>query len=118
MKPFTAGLLDRRITLQARAVSRDSATGAEVATWSDSATVWAQVLESSTAPTPGSMGRGQAGGEIAVYARPHRLRIRWREVDKATTRVSYDGRILRITGTAEIGRREGLELACEEWAHE
>ena len=26
--------------------------------------------------------------------------------------------ILRVTGTAEIGRREWLELACKEWAHE
>lgn len=110
---LNAGQLDRRITLQQRTVTRDPAYNAEVVTWPDIATVWAKVVESSTAPGPG------ASGDVALYARPMKITIRWRAgIDKSTTRISYAGRLLRITGTAELGRREGIELACEEWAHE
>lgn len=112
---LNAGQLDRRVTIQSREVTRDSATGAEVVTWSDAATVWAMVLESST---PGSDGPSAAGVQVSSYARPMKIRMRWRTLDKSTSRISYGGRILRITGTAEMGRRAGLELAVEEWAHE
>ena len=111
---MSAGELDRKITLQTRSVARDADTGAEVVSWSDSATVSARVFESATAPSAS----GAAAAQMTTYARPHRVRIRWRTVDKSTSRVSYGGRLLRIISTAEVGRREYVDLACEEWAHE
>lgn len=111
---FSAGELDRRITLQTRTITRGATLGDEVVTWPDGDTVWAKVMESSTATTLQDTATEQA----ALYARPMRVRMRWRTLDKTNTRLSYGGRILRITGTAELGRRVGLELAVEEWAHE
>jgi len=110
---FAAGDLDRIITLQQRTVTRDSLLG-EVVTWPDLATVRAQVIESS-APVAVN---NAASDAVQLYARPHKIRIRFRVLDKASVRISYGGRLLRITGTAELGRRERIELACEEWAHE
>jgi len=110
---FAAGDLDRIITLQQRTVTRDALLG-EVVTWPDLATVRAQVIESS-APVAVN---NAASDAVQLYARPHKIRIRFREIDKAAVRISYGGRLLRITGTAELGRRERIELACEEWAHE
>lgn len=107
--------LDRRVTLQLRTVTRDATYKSEVVTWPDIATVAAKVLESSTAPAVG----GSATDAAALYARPMKIRIRWRTgLDKSTTRLVYGGQILRITGMAEMGRREGIEFACEDWAHE
>jgi SPP1 family predicted phage head-tail adaptor len=102
--------LKRQVQLQTRSVTRDTATGAEVESWV-SATVWAKVVESSTAVISGV-------GAVDNYARPHKVWIRWRALDKSQTRISYNGRLLRITGSAEIADRQWLELACEEWVHE
>jgi head-tail adaptor len=111
---LAAGDLDRRITLQTRTVQRGATLGDELVTWPDGDTVWAKVLESATATTLQDTATDQA----ALYARPMKVRIRWRVLDKTNTRLSFEGRLLRITGTAELGRRVGLELAVEEWAHE
>lgn len=104
---------DRQIVLQVRTEVEDGPTGAKIATWGTHATVWARVRESATAAGLSS------GGPMETYARPHEVMIRWRDdFDKATMRISYGGRILRVIGSAEVGRREALKLACQEWAHE
>ena len=109
---LSAGALDRRIAIQQRSVARESTYGSEVVTWVALATVWAQVLESATD------GEFVADGSLA-FARPTRVRLRYRnDIDPTMRVVLPGGRILQITGTAEIGRRQYLELACKEWAHE
>ena len=119
-RQFSAGDLDRSITLEQRVVARDAATGAEQVSWSTAATVWAQVIESATASASAAgVGKGDAEA-MATAARPSRVRLRWRAgVERNTMRVNLGaGRLLRIIGVAELGRRVGLELACAEWAHE
>lgn len=105
--------LDRQIVIQVRTETEDGATGGKVATWGTHATVWARVRESATAAGLSS------SGPMETYARPHEVLIRWREdFDKASMRISYGGRILRVIGNAEVGRREAIKLTCQEWAHE
>lgn len=111
---ITPGQLDRQVTLQQRSIARDPAFGAEVVTWSDLATVWARVVESSTPPPSG---RGQAE-RVDAYVRPTKVYIRWRADVDTTMRLSYGGELLKIDGTAELGRRQWLEMACAEWSHE
>lgn len=110
-----AGQLDRVVVIQRRSTERDADYGSDAGRWEDYATVRAKVAESLTAganPTAEAMVDG--------YARPHRITIRWRsDFDKSRMRLRYDGgRILRVTATTEMGRRQWLLLACEEWAHE
>ena len=112
-KPIHAGDLDQLISIESKSVTRDSATGAEVVTWVAVETVWARVVESATA----SEGGMQSG--LASYARPTRVWVRWRDdVDTSMRLIAESGQVLQIMGTAAAGRREWLELACKEWAHE
>jgi SPP1 family predicted phage head-tail adaptor len=110
---LTVGDLDRQVTIQQRTVARDATFGSEVPTWSDLATVWAKVSESSTQPG----NRGQVE-RVDAYVRPTKVFIRWRADVDTTMRLSYEGQLLKIDGTAEIGRRQWLEMACAEWSHE
>lgn len=110
---YGAGPLDKRVWLQLRTETRDVATNAQIFSWADQVQVWARVLESATDAGAGM----QVEGSFEAYARPTRVFIRHRSLDKATMRLRLGSRVLRIIGTAEIGRRWRLELACEEWAH-
>lgn len=111
---LTVGQLDRQVIVEQRSVSRDPTFNSEVIAWSALATVWAQVVESATPP---SANPGQAEA-LAAYQRPMKIRIRWRADVDTTLRLNYGGRLLQINGTAELGRRQWLELACQEWSHE
>ena len=112
MKLPTTGDLDRRVSVQQKSVVREGTYGGETVTWVALATVWAQVLESATD------GEFVQDGTLA-YARPTWVRLRYRsDIDPTMRLVLPGGRILQITGSAELGRRQFLELACKEWAHE
>lgn len=110
----TIGELDRRVTLERPLITRDAATGAQLVAWPVLDTVWAQVLESAPADD-----EEQRTG-VLTYSRPTRIRLRWRADVEPTLRVRLDDgvRLLQITGTAQLGRREFLELACREWSIE
>lgn len=106
---------DRRLTIERKVVTRDADYGNETISWEAYKDVKARVVESSTAPTRNS----GAPDEMDAYARPHKIRIHWFVgFDKATMRLNYGGRILRIMGSAEIDRRTFLEFSCDEWSHE
>lgn len=117
LRSLTAGRRDRLVTLEQPVISRDSATGAPARSWSTVAQEWAEVLESATAGS--SLGSGEDRAlNVATYARPTRVRIPYRGDVATDWRVNLgDGRYLEIIGTAVLGRRDGLELACREWAH-
>lgn len=107
-----ASAFDRRVTVEQRAVSQDATFGSEVVTWSAFASnLPAQVLESSTS---GEFARGAA----ATYARPIRVRVRYLSGLDPGMRINYGGRLLKITGLAEVGRRDMIEFSCSEWDHE
>lgn len=104
---------DRLITFEAAAITRDPATGAQVKAWAPaSPQIWAQVLESATGNDEGLR------GDVATYAKPTRVRCLYRAGITPAMRINLGGgRLLQIIGVAMLGRREGLELACKEWAH-
>lgn len=101
-----AGDMDRRVQLQAPAVSRDSSFGAETVTYSTSATVWARVAEALAPET--------TQAEQRVATRKVSVRIRYRADVLPTWRVKFGNRAWRIDGLAEVGRRQYLDLACTE----
>lgn len=110
-----AGQLDRVVVIEQRSTERDADYGSDAGRWEDYATVRAEIVESLTAPGSNPTAEAMVDG----YARPHRVTIRWRsDFDKSRMRLRYDGRILKVTATAEQGRRQWLVLACQEWAHE
>lgn len=113
---IAAGKYDRLIQFEVQVKTKDQRFNAPTVSWvPHGEKAWAQVIESST--EPGS-NPGAAEG-VAAYVRPTKVRMRWRgDIDRTTMRINFGGRILRITGTAELGRRQELELACEEWGHQ
>lgn len=110
-----AGDLDQRIVIEQRTVARDATLGGESETWATLATVWAKVEQSSD-----QSGVNVAPSEASeTYARPTMVWIRWRsDITRQDHRLRIGGKLLQIVGTAELGRRQALELACMEWAHE
>lgn len=113
----SAGNLDRRVAIEAKSVTRDPVYGSESVSWSTLATVWAQVLEYA-ADNEALTGSATSTGSAHTYRRPVRVRMRWRSDVDTAMRLRVGTRLLQITGTAELGRRQGLELACQEWSHE
>lgn len=98
-----AGKLDRIITLQ-RSVETKSATGAVTLTWSDLATVKAEIVEQSADEF--LTGFGEAQTDAIVF------RVRYIADLTTGDRVLYAGTAHDLTAISEIGRRRGLELRC------
>lgn len=111
--PISASRLRHRADIEAPTPVRDPATGAESTTWTTVSTVRVELIESATGNDE-SLRDG-----MATYARPSRVRM-WFRTDMNTTRRLNlgNGRLLQIIGVAELGHRQGLELACKEWAHQ
>ena len=98
-----AGRLDRRITLQRKTVTQDE-YGQEIETWTDLATVWAEKRD-----MKGSE-RWQAQQKVAEVETT--WRIRWRDGITPLDRLLDGDQVYDVTGVAEIGRREGLEITA------
>ncbi len=112
MPMVDAGKLDRKITFQTKGTSRDSELGTERAgDWIDHATVSAEVQD--VLPS-----RAERLDEtINITRRPVRIRMRYRRDITGDMRIRYGDRILQVvSGPAEMGRREGLELMAEEYS--
>lgn len=110
---LSAGDLDRRITFQARTETTDPVYGTKTYTWADVATVWAQVQD----VLPSRAESVEDG--VSLQRRPCRIRTRYRADIDGTMRVIHGTRTMRIiSGPAELGRRKGLELMCEDWSTE
>lgn len=105
--PLNAGDLDRRLTLQRRAVARNE-SNEEVGAWTDVAVVWGSVSR-----TGGGEGFGP---DVRRATQQATITIRWREGVEPRMRVlSDDGQAYEITDVAEDpehGRREALLLTC------
>lgn len=101
-----AGQLDRRITLQQPAHTRDPAYGSEVEGWADVITVWARVIERAAAEVTETTQR--------VLQRQITVRIRYRAGVLSSWRVLLGGRVLQIQGVLEVGRRQWMDLDCQE----
>lgn len=98
-----AGRLDHRITVQ-RATHTVNDFGTPVLTWTDLATLRAQVVEGSTEEFFRDFG---ASEETALV-----FRTRFLGGITTADRVLHGGAPFDIKGTKEIGRRAGLEIRC------
>lgn len=104
-----SGRLRERVTIQQQSITRD-ASGEELITWSDVATVWAQVL-------PGaSSERFQAAAGQRVAEVSHTVRIRFRAGITPKMRLVWETRVLEILSIVDPDgrRRTGLLLCSEE----
>ena len=107
------GKLDRRVRIEQRSTTQDTAYGSPVASWSEVATVWASVEE--LLP---SRGESQADG-IRIAERPARVRMRYVPGITSAMRVIYldrSDRVLKIIAQpVELGRKFGLEFMAADF---
>lgn len=97
-----AGLLDQRVTIQSKSVTRD-AYGAEVITWTDVATVWMQAE-----PLSGReyIAMRQAQSDITT-----RFRCRYRAGITTAMRLLWNSQPFNITEVIDRnGRKAELEI--------
>lgn len=100
-----SGNMDQRITLQSVNYIADDLGGATYS-WSDRATVSAQVIQRGTAEFIASYGLASKATII--------FRLRWLEGVRNTDRVLFRDRAMPIKEIVVLGRREGLEIRCED----
>jgi SPP1 family predicted phage head-tail adaptor len=106
-----AGVLRHRITIQSRSSGRD-ALGGQVPTWSDVATVWADVQPLS--------GRELLAAQANKSELTHTVTIRYQSQFSdpkvmAAMRILYAARIFNIHASIDPDERHiALELACGE----
>lgn len=108
------GSLDRRVTIEQRVPGVDATFGDVTGAWSALATVWASFAA--------TLDTDAGGAEVVrdrqrVLVRQTQVRIRFRSDVTTSMRVSLaDGsRTLQIVSIAEVGRREALDLMCEDY---
>jgi len=111
---MTPGQLDRRITIQYKAVTQDASYGTEVVTWTNLASRISAQVQDVLPSKSESVRQG-----MRVANRPARVRIRYRTGITSDMRIVVHGatdRTMQITGgPAEIGRHEWIEMTCEEY---
>jgi SPP1 family predicted phage head-tail adaptor len=96
-----AGSLNCRVTIQKRDAGTDSA-GGPLQTWSDVATVWANITGNTGLTTI------RLSGEVPAAVKRYSIRIRFREGIDEGMRVSYAGQVFDI-------RKVRMDYAGREW---
>lgn len=96
-----SGALDRTIRIQSF-TSVDDGAGNQIETWTDEATVRAQVMQASTE----EFRRAWGASTEPTYV----YRIRWYDSLTLAHRIVADGIVRTIVEIKEIGRRNGLEI--------
>lgn len=108
------GKLDRYVRVEKPTVVKDDTYGSETITWVTHAEVWASVQDVLA-------NRQEATKtDLRLLTRPCKVVMRYDSTINATMRIvllDRDNRILQIVSApAEIGRREALEMICEEFS--
>lgn len=98
------GKLDRRITIQRKAESKDSSGGA-VTTWKDLSKVWASKADQG--------GREFRAAGTLLSETDSVVTIRHFTGLTTADRINYGGKNFDILSIGEIGRREGMILQCK-----
>lgn len=100
------GAMRKRLVLQSRSESVDGGGGVAVS-WSDIASVWAQVTPVSGAETVQAM--------HLTGTRRHRVRLRYRDDVDSERRFVFKGRVLNIRSVRDIDERgRWLDCVCDE----
>lgn len=113
-RPLAAGHLDRRVRIEQKSVARDANFGSESITWVTLATVWARVDEAAKAS-----GAESVTQSTRTLTRTATVMVRYRSdltSDMRIVLLDRGNRLLQIMSMAETGRREGLELVCEDYS--
>lgn len=101
-----AGLLRHRVTIQSRGTGQDD-YGGQVTTWTDLATVDAEVKPLS--------GKELVAAQAVQSVVTHQVCMRYRADVTAQTRLLYRGRILNILAAPSVDERDReLQLICSE----
>lgn len=106
------GTLDQQALIEYRAAGQDSDYGTPNGAWTTLATVRANFQD--VLPSKAE----QSGHGIRMLTRPCRVRIRYRTDVTSAMRITWVERsrvMLIVSGPAELGRKEGLELMAEEY---
>lgn len=98
-----AGKLDRSITVQSF-TSTVNDYGTPIETWTDVATVRAQIIQSSTEEF---LTNGASDTTSIIF------RTRYFSPIGGTSRILFEGEEYNVREVKEIGRRKGLDLRCE-----
>ena len=97
------GTLDRRLAIQ-QATETQNGLGEPVASWATIALVWGAKINQRAAER--FTARQTLAENMVIW------RIRWRDDVTEKMRVlTMDGKLYRIEGIVELGRREGLDLS-------
>jgi SPP1 family predicted phage head-tail adaptor len=110
-----AGSLRHRVTIQARATTRDT-LGGQANDWADVATVWADVSPIS--------GRERLAAQAGRAELSHTVTIRYQRqfsdpVEMAKRRIVYGARVLNIEASRDVDERHfDIELSCSEGINE
>jgi SPP1 family predicted phage head-tail adaptor len=96
-----AGKMDRTITIQAFTNTVDD-FGTPIETWTDKATLRAQLIQASTEEFIRASG---ASDETVII-----FRTRWLSGVTNADRIEHEGELFNLKEVKEIGRRKGLEL--------
>lgn len=115
LKIQPAAARDRRVRIEHKAVTRDPKFNSEVVTWvpiADTPEVWASVLDALQSNSEAT------GPALRLSTGQTKVEMMFRtDVDRTMRIVLLDrARILQIVDLAEMGRRGGLQLACEEFS--
>lgn len=98
------GKLDRRVTLQARTMTRDE-TGARIESWETVSEIWAEYVANKGSEGPAS--------DADRWQDSQQFRIRYRAGMTSTQyRLIHNGKTYNIIGITEEGRKTSLLLDC------
>lgn len=107
------GMLDTRIRIERRSVTQDPTYGTDVVTWVPLATVWAEVKD----VLPSRQQAEQTRAQLQVATQRSRVRMRYRTDVDSSMRCVIGGLLHHIvSGPAEIGRHEYVELQIERYS--
>lgn len=98
-----SGKLDRSITVQSF-TNTVNEYGTPIETWTDVATVRAQIIQSSTEEY---LTNGASDTTSIIF------RTRYFQGLTTSNQVIYEGETFNVREVKEIGRRKGLDLRCE-----
>ena len=106
----SAGRRDTLVTFLERTGTQSPATGSYTYAWTEiDPPEWCEVLD--ILPSRSE----SIEDNISMDRRPCRVRCLYRADITNEMRLTFDGRTLEIvSGPAELGRREGLEMICAE----
>lgn len=107
--------LDTRVRFEQKSVTQDSTYGTDVVTWVHLTTVWAEVKD----VLPSRQQAEQTRAQLQVATQRSRVRMRYRTDVDSSMRCIIGGLIHHIvSGPAEIGRHEWMELLIERYSTE